>query len=246
MNPGGALAEIEAHADAARAAQMAAYHKAARRYLGVPVPVIDALAKGWRAALTLEDRLALAQGLWASNVHEARVAAARLLTQARIRPDAAVWDVVAGWVPDFDGWALADHAAAAGSRRLVADPSRLDQVQDWVASPHMWTRRAALVMTLPWTRQNHPSAQERADRDRVLGWCATLAGDRDWFIQKAVAWWLRDLSRHDPARTRAWLSAHGHRLRPFARAEAARHLEGGKPPPLPPSEPAADPSPGVS
>jgi 3-methyladenine DNA glycosylase AlkD len=90
----------------------------------------------------------------------------------------------------------------------------------------MWTRRAALVMTLPWTKQNFPKEQDLAIRARVLGWCATLAEDRDWFIQKAVAWWLRDLSKHDAGAVREFLAAHGDRLKPFARKEAARHLSG--------------------
>ncbi|HMO07225.1 MAG TPA: DNA alkylation repair protein [Paracoccaceae bacterium] len=228
MTPDAALAALEALADPGRAAEMAAYHKATRVYLGVPVPAVDALAKDWRAGVTLEARIALAQGLWETDVHEARVAAARLLTQARIRPDGAVWAPIAGWVPTFDAWALADHASAAGGRRLVADPARLDEVEGWVGSPRMWTRRAALVMTLPWTRANHPTAQDLAVRDRVLGWCAALASDRDWFIQKAVAWLLRDLSRHDAPRTRAWLSAHGEVLKPWAQREAARHLGAGQ------------------
>jgi 3-methyladenine DNA glycosylase AlkD len=88
----------------------------------------------------------------------------------------------------------------------------------------MWTRRAALVMTLPWTKQNFPKPAELAVRDRVLGWCAALADDPDWFIQKAIAWWVRDLSKHDAPRARAFLDQHGPRLKPFARKEAARHL----------------------
>jgi 3-methyladenine DNA glycosylase AlkD len=106
----------------------------------------------------------------------------------------------------------------------VADPSRLDTVETWVTSPQMWTRRVALVMTLPGTRQNVPKAEDLAIRDRVLGWCASLAGDPDGFIRKDVAWWLRDLSRHDAPRTRAFHAAHGARLKPLARKEAARHL----------------------
>lgn len=88
----------------------------------------------------------------------------------------------------------------------------------------MWTRRAALVMTLPWTKQNFPKPQDLAIRARVLGWCATLAPDRDWFIQKAVAWWVRDLSKHDAEAAQGFLSQHGDTLKPFARKEAARHL----------------------
>jgi 3-methyladenine DNA glycosylase AlkD len=205
---------------------MAAYHKVPRRYLGVPVPEIEALVDEWRAgAAGLDDRLALAAGLWDSDVHEGRVAAAKLLTQARIRPDdEPVWRLIASWVPTFDAWALADHASKAGERRLVADPRRLDEVEGWVGSDHLWTRRAALVMTLPWTKDRFPKSEDLAVRERVLGWCEALAHDRDWFIQKAVAWWLRDLSKKDPDRVRAWLDAHGTMLKPFAVREAARML----------------------
>ncbi|WP_137112848.1 DNA alkylation repair protein [Rhodobacter sp. SY28-1] len=218
------LQELQALADSAKATEMAAYHKATRPYLGVTVPQIEDLTDRWRAELSLDERFALAADLWRTNIHEARVAAAKLLTQARIRPDQTAWELIVSWVPDFDGWALADHASIAGQKRLVADPSRLEMVEGWVTSPHMWTRRAALVMTLPWTKQNFPKEQDLAIRARVLGWCATLAPDRDWFIQKAVAWWVRDLSKHDAEAARAFLDQHGGRMKPFARKEAARHL----------------------
>jgi 3-methyladenine DNA glycosylase AlkD len=218
------LDELQARANPVKATEMAAYHKVTRTYLGVPVPEIEDLTDRWRADLALDARIALAADLWRTNIHEARVAAAKLLTQARIRPDQAVWELILSWVPDFDAWALADHASIAGQKRLVADPSRLDTVEAWITSPHMWTRRAALVMTLPWTKQNFPKEQDLAIRARVLGWCATLAPDRDWFIQKAVAWWVRDLSKHDPIAARGFLAAHGETLKPFARKEAARHL----------------------
>jgi 3-methyladenine DNA glycosylase AlkD len=219
------LAELQALADPVKAAEMAAYHKVDRPYLGVPVPQIEELTDRWRAELSLDDRIALAADLWRTNIHEARVAAAKLLTQARIRPDQAAWELIVSWVPDFDAWALADHASIAGQKRLVADPARLDIVESWVTSPHMWTRRAALVMTLPWTKQNFPKEQDLAIRARVLGWCATLASDRDWFIQKAVAWWVRDLSKHDPESAHDFLAAHGGTLKPFARKEALRHFQ---------------------
>ena len=225
MTPEAALAELRARAVPGKAAEMAAYHKAPRAYLGTANPEIDALTRDWRAKLTLPERLALADGLWRTDVHEARIAAAKLLTQARIRPDdSGAWALIASWVPGFDAWAVADHAAIAGQKRLVADPARLDTVEGWTRSDHLWTRRAALVMTLPWTKQNHPIPAELAARDRILGWCAGYVADPDWFIQKAVAWWVRDLSKHDAPRAMAFLAGPGAGLKPFARREAARHL----------------------
>ncbi|WP_170581407.1 DNA alkylation repair protein [Ruegeria arenilitoris] len=223
--PDSPLDQIKAYADPDRAAQMAAYHKVDRPYLGVPNPVLNDLTKSWRQQIYVDARVALADQLWQTNIHEARLAAAKLLTQARIRPDQAVWDLLQSWLPDFDAWAVADHASMAMQKRLWADPSRLDQVEGWTTSDHMWTRRAALVATLPWTKQNHPKPEDLERRDRILGWAAGYVPDRDWFIQKAVAWWLRDLSKHDPDRVRAFLAAHGDAMKPFARKEAGKYLK---------------------
>lgn len=220
-----ALADLRAAGDPDRAAGAVAYHKVARLYFGVPVPVIADMAKSWREGLSLDARVALARDLWDSDIHEAKVAAAKLLTQARIRPDdGAVWDLIAAWAPGFDAWAVADHACAAGGRRLVADPARLDTVERWTTHSNMWTRRAALVITLPWTKLTFPKPADEAIRDRVLGWAAGYVDDAEWFIQRAIAWWLRDMSKHAPDRTRAFLTAHGARMKPFARREAGKYL----------------------
>jgi 3-methyladenine DNA glycosylase AlkD len=220
-----AFNQLKALEDPVKAAEMAAYHKSSRPFLGVPVPPIDDLADEWRAACNVDDRLALAADLWKTNVHEARVAAAKLLTQARIRPDDdAAWALICSWVPDFDAWAIADHVAIAGQKRLVWHPARIETIEAWTKSPHMWTRRAAMVMTLPFAKQNHPKPFENDIRERVLGWAVGYAADTDWFIQKSIAWWLRDLSKHDAARVQKWLDDHGNILKSFARKEAAKYL----------------------
>lgn len=225
MTPEAAVDVLRASAKPGKAEEMAAYHKVDRPYLGVANPDIDAATKAWRAELSLEDRLTLAAGLWRTDIHEGRIAAAKLLTQARIRPDdTGAWDLIVSWVPDFDAWAVADHASIAGQKRLVWQPDRLDTVAGWVSSEHMWTRRAALVMTLPWTKLRNPNAEDLARRERILDWAAGMVDDHEWFIQKAIAWWLRELSKHDPGRVRMFLDLHAERMKPFAVREAGRKL----------------------
>lgn len=218
------LDQLHALADPERALGMAAYHKVDRVYLGLSNPQINDLTKTWRAELSVDDRVAVADGLWKTNIYEARLAASKLLTQARIRPDDAAWRLIVSWLPDFDSWAIADHACMAGQRRLLADPTRLDEVEGWTRSDHMWTRRAVLVMTLPWTKQNHPKPDDLVRRDRILGWAASYVPDHEWFIQKAIAWWLRELSKHDAPRVKTFLSTYGDQMKPFARKEAGRYL----------------------
>ena len=218
------IEQLRALANAERAAGMASYHKIKREYLGLTNPQVNDLTKEWRQDMTVDERVEVADGLWQTDIFEARLAATKLLTQARIRPDDAVWDLLQSWVPDFDSWALADHACSAIQKRLIADPTRLDAVETWTTSENLWTRRAALVATLPWTKQNNPKPEELACREHILGWVATYALDQKWFIQKSVAWWLRDLSKHDAQRVQVFLAEHGEHLKNFARKEAAKYL----------------------
>ena len=219
-----ALAALKALAEPGRDAQMAAYHKQTRQVLGVPNPATNELTTHWRRNLSVAQRVQMAHDLWQTDIFEARIAAAKLLTQARIRPDDAAWALIQSWAPDFDSWAIADHACMAGQKRLLANPERIEDIEHWTRSDHMWTRRAALVITLPWTKQNHPKPQDLEIRDRVLGWAAGYVDDTDWFIQKAVAWWLRELSKHDGARVLAFLDVYSAQLKPFARKEASKHF----------------------
>ena len=226
MSGAAALEALRAQAAPEKAAQMAAYHKVERVYLGLSNEVTGALATEWRkAAVDQAALVGLAEGLWASDIFEARVAAGKLFVQARMRPDDALaWEWIARVVPQFDSWAIADAVAQGGQKRVVQVPERLDLLEDWTRSEHLWTRRAAFVFALPFCKARHPSAVEVAARARVFGWAERLAEDHEWFIQKAIAWWLRDLSKRDAEAVREWLETHGARLKPFARKEAARYL----------------------
>ncbi|MFN3663584.1 DNA alkylation repair protein [Yoonia sp.] len=212
--------------DPDKAADMARYHKVDRTYLGVPTPAIDAMVKDWRNTLDLDARLALAAALWASDVHEGRIAAAKLLTQARIRPDdSAAWDLITTWVPDCDGTAIADQVGIAGQKRLVADPARFDILSDWVTSDHLWTRRAVLVFTQPWTKQNNPKPADLALRETALDWAGMLASDSHKVIQTTLVDWLAGLAKHDATRAAAFVDQHGAAMKGYA-LKSARHKLG--------------------
>ncbi len=219
-----ALAELKSRIAPGRAEGAAAYHKVERAYLGVTNPDLNELAKTWQRDLEVEARVRLADDLWITDIFEDRIVAAKLLTRARIRPDRAVWALIKSWVADFDSWAIADHACMAGHPRLVAEPLRLGELEPWTQSDHMWTRRAALVMSLPWARMKQPNKAELDGRERILGWAAAYTTDADWFIQKSVAWWVRELSKRDPDRAAKFLADHGTKMKTFARKDAGKYL----------------------
>ena len=201
------LARLQALGDAERAARDRAANRTNRTTLGVPPEALGELAKTLRDELSVDHRVILADALWQDGTFDARLLALRLLTQARIRPDDGVWARLTEWVVQFDCRAIADAGAGAISRRLTADPARLDVVEGWTQAANVWTRRTAIAATAPWAKMNHPSEAELAVRERVLGWISAMDGDDRPVIRQAVEGWLRDLGKRDPARVAAFRGA---------------------------------------
>ena len=169
--------------------------------------------------LAQEQALELSRRLWREPVWDLKIVAGRILSRKSITPDVKVW----GFVTE----ASTPISTAGRSLTIWRRPRRAassktptfwnEEVETWIENPHLWTRRAALVFSLPW-------AKEKRDPDRMLGWAARLAESREWFIQKAIGWWLRELSKRDPERVRRFLADHGERLTGVARREAGKYL----------------------
>jgi 3-methyladenine DNA glycosylase AlkD len=224
MTPQDAIDQLNALGDADVAAKMQNIFKLDRPYLGVSKQDIDKLYKQWRTEIDGTARTELAAELWDSNIHEARLVAAKLLTQARINPDDHVWGEITRWISELDHAVYADAACGAGARRLMAHPERMAEVADWVMDEDMWVRRSALTITLPLTKLNNPKADDLARRDQVLSWMGDLATDSEWLVQNAIATWLATLSKHDAPRMLAFLETYGGDLKPFATKEACKFL----------------------
>ncbi|HLW90491.1 MAG TPA: DNA alkylation repair protein [Roseiarcus sp.] len=200
-----------------RAEQEKRYQKSKWEHWGVSLPKMDVAIRETLQGVPPRALLHLSARLWDEPVWDLKIVAARILARDIVPPTETLWRFVRVRMADLDGWAVADNLASVGSRCLLADPRRLDAVEAWVKSPHLWTRRASLVFTLPWTKEDR-------DPERTLGWAAALADDPEWFNQKAIGWWLRELSKHDARRVRRFLKDHGARLKGVARREASRYL----------------------
>lgn len=206
-------------ADPERAARASARHKSGRETWGVPPAQIEALAAEWRGALDMEARLALARTLWDSDVHEARLTAARLLVQARMRPDDAAWALLLEWSVQIDGAEIGDAVMSAVARRLVADPARLDQIASWAGSRNPWLRRGLLMATLPWAKLSHPKPEDLEIREAMLERALRLSADRNGAVRQAALIWARDLAKHDAARVAQWHEARAEMAQPETEAE---------------------------
>jgi 3-methyladenine DNA glycosylase AlkD len=166
------------------------------RALGVSVPHIRRIAKA------AGRDTALAQDLWDTRIHEARMVAGLVadpstLSLVRMR----------AWARDVDSWDLGDLLADT----FAATPHVDRIVTEWSRARHGFTKRCAFAMIA----RVAVSDRTRPDADfvRWFGPIRRAATDERNEVKKAVSWALRQIGKRDPVLYRA------------ARAEAEGMLE---------------------
>lgn len=182
MTAAEAIAELRAHANASNVAGMARYGIRTGRALGVPMPILRALAR--RAGRSH----ALARGLWASGIHEARILATLVEELGRVTPRQ-----MDRWARDFDSWDICDQAC----RNLFRyTPCAFDKAAAWARAQPEFVRRAgfSLMAGLAVKARDAPDAPFEAFLPLIAG----AANDDRNMVKKAVNWALRQIGKRNP------------------------------------------------
>lgn len=168
------------------------------RFLGLRVPVLRDLARGFRA-LPFDQTLLLLDSPW----HEERLLALFLLVRMYDKGTDAVRDAVFRAYIDnlhcVNNWDLVDASAAqiVGRHLRHTDRSLLHRL---ARSDNLWPRRVAIIATYHFIRDE--------DFRDTLDIATILLHDREDLIHKAVGWMLREIGKRDVETERRFLDRH--------------------------------------
>ncbi len=196
------------------------YHKSNREHWGVSVPIGEQLTRESCRGMKEDELIQFAKDLWNTDLFDPMICAAKIVSFPRLKPSQLLWETIVYFLQRVDGWALEDSLCQAAWKCVLADLKLLDEMEEWTKDVNFWMRRAALVYTLPFAKQNR-------NPERSLSWASQYAVDSEWFIQKAIGWWLRVLGEHNPDRVILFLNSHWRQLKGVARKEATRKLKSG-------------------
>src|SRR5690242_13130174 len=148
---------------------------------GIPAPVLHGLAK------QIGRSHRLAQELWATGIHEARILATLIGESERVT--AAEME---RWARDFDSWDVVD--AACCYLYAYAKPA-WSKAMAWSRRPEEFAKRASfsLVAYLSYKDKAAPNAQFV----KFLRVIEREAHDERNFVRKAVNWALRNIGKRN-------------------------------------------------
>ena len=173
---------LNALANPANVAGMARYGISPKGTLGVSMPALRKMAK------QIGRRHELADKLWRSATHEARILAA--LTDD---PGKVTDEQMDRWVQDFDSWDVCDQLCSnLFSRTALAR----EKAAAWSGRPETFVKRAGFVLMACLAVHD-----KKADDALFVGFLPLIvreAGDDRNFVKKAVNWALRQIGKRNP------------------------------------------------
>lgn len=204
--------ELRALGSQAHRAGMARFGIEIDRASGVSIPDVRSLAR--RIGKDHE----LAQALWATGHHEARLLACFIDD-----PRAVTQEQAQAWADDLDSWDLCDQAATS---LFIRTPLAWPLAVQWARREEPWVRRAGFAM-MAGLAVHDRTAADRAFMDLFPLIERAAADDRN-FVRKGVSWALRNIGkRNDALRIAALACARGMLAAANARAGGPRGGDAG-------------------
>lgn len=159
---------------------MARYGINTRQALGISIYELRRIAK------TVEPSHELAEELWATGIHEARILASYIE-----RPEWVSEDQMERWVADFDSWDVCDQVCGL----FEATKYAYAKVFEWSLRPEEFVKRAAYAIIAGLAVHD-----KKADDEKLAQFFPLIvreATDERNYVKKAVNWALRNLGKRD-------------------------------------------------
>lgn len=168
-------------ANPANVAGMARYGINPANTLGISIPALRSMAK------EIGKDHVLAQELWASGIHEARILAAfiddpRQVTEAQMEQ----------WVEDFDSWDVCDQVCGNLFDRT---PFAYQKALEWTGREEEYVKRAGFAL-MAWLAVHDKKAGD--ERFEIFFPAIILQStDARNYVRKAVNWALRNIGKRN-------------------------------------------------
>ena len=187
--------EFQKAGDPTIAQQQSAYLKNQFSFYGMKTPVRRALQKPFLAKAYLppkDDAFQMIKTLWGKPQREFHYFAQELAYKYKRQADPSDIELFEFLITHQSWWDTVDMIATKlVSNYFLNHPEKQrEYAQKWLDSDHLWLQRTAIIYQLPYKKE--------ADLELLEYVISQQLGRKEFFINKAIGWALRDQSRIVP------------------------------------------------
>ena len=211
---------FEKNANVKNAVGQKAYMRNQFEFFGMTSPIRKEVQNPWLIKANLPNKTKLeniVQTLWVKPQREFQFFAQELtfkyVKQFEIKDIALIEFMIThkSW------WDTVDYIAAnlLGTYFKLFPAQRAIYVKKWLASGNFWLQRSAILFQLKY--------KDQVDTNMLSHVITSLLGSKEFFINKAIGWMLREYGKTNPA----WVVnfVKGHQLEKLSQKEALRLIK---------------------
>ena len=211
---------FEKNADPSQAPGMKKYMRDQFEYLGIKSPIFKELMKEHIAAHGLPplgELDGILRDLWSLPEREFQYAANSLLGRMEKQLPSKLFQTMEYMLITKSWWDTVDTISGGplGVHFQRFPDVRKKTLAKWRASNNFWLRRACILFQLNYKAETDFDLMGDIIRENL--------NSKEFFINKAIGWALRQYARTDPKAVKKFVKTTA--LHPLSRREAMKHLE---------------------
>lgn len=218
MNLDELIPQLELNRNPERAIGMSAYMRDQFPFLGIQKPVRASLCKPFMQDASRDGRIDwdMVEVLWSKPEREFQYVALEYVITLRSGLSLADLGRIKSLIATKSWWDTVDGFPKPVSHIVQRHPEARTTMIDWSTDSDFWVRRSAIIHQLPL----------RAATDTALLETAILnnLGQREFFINKAIGWALREHSKTDADWVRTFIDRHRAELSPLSIREGSKYV----------------------
>ncbi|KON86038.1 DNA alkylation repair protein [Sporosarcina globispora] len=195
---------FEKNKDEEKAIPMQNYMKNNFPFLGIKSPERRALLKEFfneTGLLKLEFNPAFVEALWDMEEREYQAAALDYIGKFTRKLDKSHLALVEKLITTKSWWDTVDMLATHAVGAIAAKNPEVipEKIEGWATSKNMWLRRTAILFQLKY--------KTRTDEDLLYRYILSNNDSKEFFIQKAIGWALREYSKTNPESVKKFIES---------------------------------------
>lgn len=211
---------FEENRNEANAGPMKSYMKGHFAFLGIKMPLRNELLKHYFVKTNLLKepfQHDFVLRLWEKNEREYQYAALAYIAKSLKKLQKSDLELMEHLITTKSWWDTVDMLAAHPVGKIAKDYPEVieNSIKYWASSDHLWLRRTAILFQLRYKAET--------DEKLLYSIIQQNADSKEFFIQKAIGWALREYSKTNPSSVKQFIQ--NNRLAALSVREGSKYID---------------------